>query len=90
MSEVKYTDGYTAITREVSRYGILQIAPGQSSSGYGRKISTDYMLHFPGDPANRLYRVYAICYSNVASHYIIRKGETLYLRSSELEVALGR
>ena len=86
--EVKYAEGYTAFEKPVKRYGILQIAPGQSTSGYGSKISTDYMVRFPGE--HTTYRVYAVCYSNVASHYIIRRGEQLYLRGYQLEEALGR
>jgi hypothetical protein len=43
------------------------------------------MLHVPGSP--RPYRVYAICFSNVASFYILRKGERLFLHDWELEDA---
>lgn len=89
-TEVKYASGYTAIRRDVPRYGMGGYAPGQGASGYGSKISTDYMVHFPGEPANRLYRVYCICWSNVGSHYIIRKGEKLYLKGHELEEALEK
>jgi hypothetical protein len=55
------------------------------NAGYGRKLTTRYMLHVPGSP--RSYRVYAICFSNVASFYILRKGERLFLRDWELETA---
>jgi hypothetical protein len=37
--------------------------------------------------AARSYRVYAICFSNCASHYILRNGERLFLRDCELEEA---
>lgn len=87
-TSVEYATGFTAITRPVPRYGILQLAPGKSPTGYGKRISTDYMVKFEGD--HRLYRVYAVCYSNSASHYIKRGGKTLFLRSHELEAALGR
>jgi hypothetical protein len=43
------------------------------------------MLHVPG--AARPYRVYAICYSNAASFYILRKGARLFLRDYELQSA---
>jgi hypothetical protein len=63
----------------------------QTASGYGRKLTTEYMVHIPtsvsGRLADRAYRVYAICFSNVASFYIIRKGMTLFLRDWELEEA---
>lgn len=44
------------------------IAPiNRSKSGYGSKIPTTHMIKLEN---NRWYRVYAICYSNVASYYI--------------------
>ena len=57
----------------------------QTATGYGRKLVTPYMLTVPG--AARPYRVYAICFSNVASFYILRNGERLFLRDWELEDA---
>ena len=57
----------------------------QTATGYGRKLTTDYMLTLPDAP--RPYRVYAICFSNCASFYILRKGERLFLREWELEEA---
>jgi hypothetical protein len=50
---------------------------GQGADGYGSKITTHRMLRFWGD--SRLRRVYATCYSNAASHWIIYKGERLYI-----------
>lgn len=57
----------------------------QTATGYGRKLTTEYMLRVPDSP--RPYRVYAVCFSNVASFYILRKGERLFLRDWELEDA---
>ena len=57
----------------------------QTATGYGGKLTTEYMLAIPGAP--RPYRVYAICHSNVASFYILRKGQMLFLRDYELENA---
>jgi hypothetical protein len=37
----------------------------QTRSGYGSKLTTEYMIHFCG----RMRRVYATCFSNVASHW---------------------
>jgi hypothetical protein len=80
---VKYTDPYTAKIVPVPRRGMLQLAPGQSPDGYGKKISTDRMIQFNGD--KKWYRVYAVCFSNAASHYIIRNKETLFLRGGDLD-----
>jgi len=72
-------DDYEMLDSPVPRRGgHMQLLPGQQSDGYGRKITTDRILRFHGE--TRVYRVYAICFSNAASHYIIREGQTLYLR----------
>jgi hypothetical protein len=55
----------------------------QTATGYGRKLTTEYKITLPGHP--RVYRVYAICYSNVASFYILRGGKRLFLHDWELE-----
>ncbi len=49
----------------------------QTASGYGRKLTTVHKILYQ----KRLYRVYAICYSNVASLYIIVKNEKLFIRN---------
>ena len=46
---------------------------GRTTSGYGSKLPTCYMLHI----GNRWRRVYAICWGNAATHYIIKKGERI-------------
>ena len=56
------------------------LAPGQGADGYGRKITTDYVAQING----RTYRVYAICFSNAASHYVTYKGEKLFLKDSDI------
>jgi hypothetical protein len=48
----------------------------QTASGYGQKITTIYKVPHNG----RLYRVYATCFSNCASHWIMSKGEKLHVR----------
>lgn len=83
-TEVKYQEKpYEVVMRPVERRGILQIAPGQGVSGYGKKISTDRMIKLPGD--HRLRRVYCVCYSNVGSLYIMKGGEPYYLHGYDLE-----
>jgi hypothetical protein len=57
----------------------------QTATGYGRKLTTEYMLHLPD--SKRPYRVYAVCFSNCASFYILRRGERLFLHDYELEEA---
>ena len=58
--------------------------PGQGMDGYGAKITTDKLLYFPyadnnGKYDRRKYRVYATCFSNVASHWIIKNGKKLHI-----------
>jgi hypothetical protein len=48
----------------------------RSKSGYGSKIPTQYRIKCAD---NRVRRVYAICYSNAASHYILVSGNRKYI-----------
>lgn len=48
---------------------------GRTASGYGSKLPTCYMLHV----GNRWRRVYAICWSNVSTYYIIKNGERIVI-----------
>ena len=57
----------------------------QTATGYGRKLTTVFILHLPNLP--RAYRVSAICISNAASFYILKNGARLFLRDWELETA---
>jgi hypothetical protein len=52
----------------------------QTASGYGKKLTTKYIVNFCG----KKHRVYAICFSNVACHYILCAGKPLYLREKHL------
>ena len=56
----------------------------QTASGYGKKLTTEYVVTVPGE---RPRRVYATCFSNVASFYIFRKGQTVWLHDYDLEAA---
>lgn len=60
---------------------IYHLAHGQNFAGYGSKITTDIMLQFDGK--NRGYRVYTTCFSNCASHWIVKKGVKLHLHDYE-------
>jgi len=55
----------------------------RSASGYGNKLPTHWMVKF----GKRTYRVYAICWSNVASYYILISKQAYYLRDSDLDNA---
>ncbi len=47
----------------------------QTASGYGRRLNTGRKIHYCG----RLYRLYATCYSNVASVWFTVKGVKIYV-----------
>jgi hypothetical protein len=47
----------------------------QTASGYGMKLTTRYLAPCLG----RLRRVYAICYSNVSSLYVLVKGHKVFI-----------
>ena len=51
---------------------------GQTQEGYGSKIATPYKVSFPLG-GKRKYRVYATCYSNVASHWIMIEGRKQHI-----------
>lgn len=72
MSNVEYVPDDLAITfRETDRP-----RSGQTVSGYGRKLASRYMARIAGEPERR---VYAICYSNAASHYVLRAGRMQFI-----------
>ncbi len=47
----------------------------QTATGYGRKLTTHRKVSFEG----KLYRVYATCFSNVASHWFVTKGRKIFV-----------
>ena len=48
-----------------------------SRTGYGSKLPTGYMVN----DGTRNRRVYAICYSNAASFYVLVKGDKLFIQN---------
>ena len=42
----------------------------RNASGYGNAIPTRFMVKLDRGPRSQWQRVYAICYSSVASHYV--------------------
>ncbi|UOW66228.1 hypothetical protein vBAspABolek_03 [Aeromonas phage vB_AspA_Bolek] len=57
-----------------------------NAMGYGDKIRTDYMVQV--GCAARWYRVYAMCWSNIASHYVMVKGQQLFIHDYALRVSV--
>lgn len=47
----------------------------QTASGYGHKLITALKIDFEG----KLYRLYATCFSNVASVWFTYRGERIYV-----------
>jgi hypothetical protein len=67
--------------RPVKRHGDnFQLLPGQSEEGYGKKITTDREVQYKG----RWYRVYATCFSNAASHWIMVNKQKLHLLTNDI------
>ena len=52
----------------------------RSQTGYGAKLPTSWKIQLDG---GRWRRVYAICFSNSGSSYIVEKGKPVYLGSWE-------
>jgi len=55
-----------------------------SVSGYGGKIPTCYTCN----DGKIIRRVYAICYSNVASFYVRVRGERIFIQDYRLDEAI--
>ena len=55
--------------------GAPTMLPGQSDEGYGDKITTDREVRV----GSRWYRVYATCWGNAGSAWIMYQGSRLYL-----------
>lgn len=58
-----------------------------TASGYGRKIPSRYVLTVQDHGRRQTYRVYAACWSNAASYYVLRGGVQRWLRDHELQAA---
>jgi hypothetical protein len=63
----------------------------RSATGYGPKLATRYWVRLSADsPTARWRRVWAVCYGNAASLYVVVKGEDVYLWDTDLQCALER
>lgn len=58
-----------------SMFGVPTKLPGQDDEGYGAKITTDTQVRI----GTRWYRVYATCWGNAASHWIMFQGSKTHL-----------
>lgn len=61
----------------------------QTATGYGHKLNSGYQLKLAAGLPNPWRRVYAICFSNAASYYILLEGRRVYLRSNEFSEAIA-
>jgi hypothetical protein len=51
----------------------------RSVSGYGYKLSTGHIVNFKVDGKKFYRRIWATCYSNVASNWVMFKGDKFYV-----------
>lgn len=47
----------------------------ETATGYGARLNSGYKVHYAG----KLRRVYAVCYSNCASYYVLIAGARVFL-----------
>jgi hypothetical protein len=77
---MRETVQYATITEVAREY----VAPTYgSSTGYGRKIPTRYLVRTREGDA-RWRRVYVMNYGNVGSAYVVVRGKELFIRDSDL------
>lgn len=75
---MKYLDEYELVDAPCGRQTMWgRIQPGQRADGYGSKIATDRKARLPD---GRLRRVYATCWSNAATLWVVLNKERVYLR----------
>ena len=60
----------------------------QTASGYGRKLTSRYVILLPGERKPR--RLYVVQFSNSGTHYVVRKGKAEYPDPVELQVAYDK
>jgi len=77
--------GFVKIRKEVAKKsfygGNIVCAPGQGVDGYGRKITSDWLVRFNGE--KKTYRVYITQISNAGSAWIIRDRQKYHLRDMD-------
>ncbi len=80
--ELNYAVNFEVKEVPVPRRGEFGYLPGQDADGYGKKISTDYMIRFR-DGGKKWYRVYITQYSNAGTAWIEREGKQYVVRDGE-------
>lgn len=75
MTAIRYTDPARVVEIRADR-----VARPGTASGYGRKLPTRYRIRYVGEDGRpRWHRVYAMCYGNAASAYILARGAVVHL-----------
>jgi hypothetical protein len=74
---IEYAPDSTIIYR--SKYCPLN----SNVTGYGNKIPCPYYAFLPDSKIKR--RVYAICYSNTASHYVLVNGKRVFFHDYQFD-----
>lgn len=72
---VKYAENIDMKNLIVKKLDWQKMGLQQTRTGYGSRLITKYVVNYEG----RIRRIYAICFSNVASYYIIVNKERLFL-----------
>ena len=57
----------------------------QTATGYGSKLTTEHMVKVEGG-RDVWRRVYAVCYSNAASFFVMLDYKRVFVRDSDLSV----
>lgn len=81
MGEVQYLEDH--FTNYLVNIDPPKRLPRVRLDGYGHKIPTSYVVNF-SQPKKRC-RVYATCWSNVASFWVKKKGKVFHLQSWDFE-----
>ena len=86
MSNVKYlSDSFSEfrVSRKPLEFHLRGVQ--QTQTGYGSRLTSQYMVSLIRCGRRVTYRVYYTCYSNVASHWVTIAGKRYYLRDGDLD-----
>lgn len=75
---VTYLEDDYVVWENPLRHHVLGLT--YTATGYGAKLPTRYMLTLNG---GCLRRIYATCFSNVASYWVLIDGHKFFLRDSD-------
>lgn len=74
---VEYLDGKRITDAKVVETWWQKQGLQQTASGYGKKLTTRYMLQIDG---KRWHRVYTMQFSNAGSCYVLIGGQTFFIQ----------